>query len=113
MRGGTVPTGLEAQRTRYVALDGCRGVFALLVALLHFSAAGHLYDLPIVRSSYLAVDFFFVLSGLVIAHASLGRLSGARDGLVFVVRRFGRLWPLHAAMLVCFLGFELLKLAAS
>jgi peptidoglycan/LPS O-acetylase OafA/YrhL len=99
-------------RARFASLDGCRGAFALIVALSHFDVAGYLYDLPLVRNGYLAVDFFFVLSGFVISHASHDRLSTPRGVLSFMVRRFGRVWPLHAVMLGCFVGSEFLKLYA-
>lgn len=99
---------------RFVALDGLRGLFALAVALHHCPAYWHFYDHPLVRSSYLAVDFFFVLSGFVISHSAAGQLGDGRDVAVFMVRRFGRLWPLHALVLVCFVGLEAAKwLAAS
>jgi peptidoglycan/LPS O-acetylase OafA/YrhL len=94
---------------RFRALDGMRGLFAVAVAALHCNVYGYFYDLPLVRSGYLAVDFFFVLSGFVIAHASLSRLDSWRSVGTFVVRRFGRVWPLHAVMLVCFVALELMK----
>ncbi|MBS1732124.1 MAG: acyltransferase, partial [Bacteroidetes bacterium] len=49
-------------------LDGLRGLFCLMVILTHFPFKD---SLPvsnfIVRQGYLFVDFFFVLSGFVIA----------------------------------------------
>lgn len=53
----------------------------------------------IFANSYLFVDFFFVLSGFVVCHAYRGRLDSPRKVGGFVLRRFGRLWPLHAALL--------------
>lgn len=99
--------GERAERFR--ALDGLRGVFALAVVLLHCNIYGYFYDLPIVRSSYLAVDFFFVLSGFVISHASLRGLRSWHGMGTFVIRRFGRVWPLHAAVLVCLVSLESVK----
>ena len=64
------------------------------------------------RGSWLFVDFFFVLSGFVIAHAYAGKLSTRRDLFAFVIRRFGRLWPLHFALLMFVLGAALIKFAA-
>jgi len=94
---------------RFRALDGLRGLFAVAVAGLHCSVYGYFYDLPLLRSAYLAVDFFFVLSGFVIAHATTTRLDSARSLWSFVVRRFGRVWPLHVVVLACFVTLELLK----
>ena len=96
---------------RYDVLDGWRGVAALMVAIFHFDALHHGYSLPLVRNSYLFVDFFFVLSGFVIAHAYAGRLNSVEDAAVFAVRRFGRVWPLHVAVLAIFVGLECAKWA--
>lgn len=97
---------------RFPVLDGWRGLCALFVALFHFNALGHFYLVPFVRGSYLFVDFFFVLSGFVITHAYIGRLSSAPDGKNFLVRRLGRVWPLHAATLIAFIPLEIVKALA-
>lgn len=96
---------------RFRALDSWRGIAALLVVLLHSRFLGHGYDLAFVRNSWLFVDFFFVLSGFVLAHAYGERLVAGYDRVAFVIRRFGRLWPLHAAVLVAFVVAEIGKLA--
>ncbi|HEY0301248.1 MAG TPA: acyltransferase, partial [Rhizomicrobium sp.] len=93
--------------SRFRALDGWRGVCALLVALHHIEVHGWLYWQPLVRNAWLFVDFFFVLSGFVIAHAYGGKLAGARSVGDFVLRRLGRLWPLHVAVLGALVLLEL------
>lgn len=98
----------EASAHRFRTLDGWRGVCALLVALHHFPAHGFLYALPVVRNAWLLVDFFFVLSGFVIAYAYGGRLSDAAQIKSFTLRRFLRLWPLHAAILGGFVVLEII-----
>jgi peptidoglycan/LPS O-acetylase OafA/YrhL len=98
---------------RFSALDGWRGVCAILVALLHFEAYSHLYRLSFFRNSALFVDFFFVLSGFVVTHAYAARLidfSGLRD---FVMRRVGRLWPLQVTTLLFCLGLEAIRSLAA
>ncbi len=75
---------------RYVVLDSWRGICAILVALFHFPLQWHFQSTTFVRGSWLFVDFFFVLSGFVIAHAYAGKLSTRRDLFAFVIRRFGR-----------------------
>lgn len=95
---------------RFRALDGWRGLAALLVSLYHLPFFNHLYDSPFLRNSYLFVDFFFVLSGFVITHAYKNRLHSNKDILTFMKKRFIRLWPLHAFILILFLCFEFLKL---
>lgn len=85
---------------RFFALDGLRGIAALMVALFHLPFLNHVHSLSIVRNSYLFVDFFFVLSGFVIAHTYRDRLSSTFELKNFMIRRFARLWPLHMAMLL-------------
>jgi peptidoglycan/LPS O-acetylase OafA/YrhL len=97
--------------TRFRALDGWRGVCALLVAAHHVEAHGWLYWQPLIRNAWLFVDFFFVLSGFVIAHAYGDHLGKPNEIGVFVTRRLGRLWPLHVAILAALLALELAHLA--
>jgi peptidoglycan/LPS O-acetylase OafA/YrhL len=91
---------------RFEVLDGLRGIAALMVAVMHLDALHHFYGLPFVRNSYLFVDFFFVLSGFIIAHASSAKLESGADAASFMVRRFGRVWPLHVAVLLAFVAIE-------
>lgn len=78
--------------------------------MFHMPVASHWRDWGFIQHSYLFVDYFFVLSGFVIAHAYAGRLKTARDGARFMVRRLGRVWPLHGLMLAAFVGLELARL---
>jgi peptidoglycan/LPS O-acetylase OafA/YrhL len=90
----------------YVALDSWRGIAALLVTLHHFVSAGAATNSLLVRNSWLFVDFFFVLSGFIIAANYRDRLhSGAEIGR-FMTLRFGRLYPLHLAMLLAWIAVE-------
>lgn len=77
-------------------LDWLRGIAAVAVVGFHISSR---LDLPyLARHGYLAVDFFFVLSGFVIAKAYQQRLqSGAMSGPNFLVRRTIRLLPMVVA----------------
>ncbi|HEX8471581.1 MAG TPA: acyltransferase, partial [Brevundimonas sp.] len=95
---------------RFEALDSLRGVCAILVLMFHMPVASHWRDWPLIQHGYLFVDYFFVLSGFVIAHAYAQRLKTRRDAGRFMVRRLGRVWPLHVLMLVCFIGLELVRL---
>ncbi len=98
---------------RFKVLDSWRGVAALMVAAYHFEANSHLYDIAFFRNAFLFVDFFFVLSGFVIAHAYADRIGTAREGAAFMIRRFGRVYPLHFAVLAAFVGAEAFKLVLS
>ena len=106
-------TSSSATLLRFRALDSWRGVCAVLVAAHHLEVHGFLYRQPLVRNAWLFVDFFFVLSGFVIAHAYGEKLSEGADIKVFVLRRFGRLWPLHVAVLLALVAVELSRLAIS
>ncbi|WP_271146933.1 acyltransferase [Brevundimonas sp. NIBR10] len=91
-------------------LDALRGLCAVLVVFFHMPVASHFHALPLTRHGYLFVDFFFVLSGFVIAHAYGARLGRVADLWPFLVKRMGRVWPLHAVMLAAFVGLELCRL---
>src|SRR6266852_4035558 len=86
---------------RFDALDIWRGIAACLVALYHLrpSLNSHFTDLPLLLNSYLFVDFFFVLSGFVIAANYEQRLAEGFSLWRFALLRFGRLYPLHVAVL--------------
>lgn len=86
---------------RYEALDSWRGVCAALVVVFHLnqSVASHLFGARFVGGFFLFVDFFFVLSGFVIAASYEERLKSGFGIVPFALRRFGRIYPLHFAML--------------
>jgi peptidoglycan/LPS O-acetylase OafA/YrhL len=96
---------------RYGVLDSWRGLCALLVACHHFLAAGDLLAAPFIRGAYLFVDFFFVLSGFVVTHAYADRLRGTAGLQDFLIRRVGRLWPLHAFTLLAMIALEGMEFA--
>ena len=77
---------------RFVVLDGMRGLAALAVIVDHV-------DSPLLRAllpgRYLAVDFFFVLSGFVLSHVYAARLAGGMSLLAFMGARLIRLYPLY------------------
>ncbi|HEV2677866.1 MAG TPA: acyltransferase [Aliidongia sp.] len=76
----------------FVALDGLRGVAALAVVVFHYSIhLGH----PLLPNAYLAVDFFFALSGFVIAHAYERKLRAGQGFGNFMRKRIVRLYPLY------------------
>src|SRR5437868_13423529 len=106
----TSPTSAPAVANRFDALDGWRGLCACLVVLFHFHGYSPVYTSALVRNSYLFVDFFFVLSGFVIAWNYAHRLDSWADVKRFLILRLGRVYPLHLFMLLCFVGYETLRL---
>ncbi|HNW50930.1 MAG TPA: acyltransferase [Prolixibacteraceae bacterium] len=91
------PSGAVYSDTKnhYEILDGLRGVAALIVVVFHlfetFSGGNHLKQ--IINHGYLAVDFFFVLSGFVIGYAYDDRW-GKMTLKGFFKRRLIRLHPM-------------------
>lgn len=82
---------------KYLELDGLRGVAAISVVLMHSADLfGTTYSALLRRSEYLAVDFFLLLSGFVIAHAYEGRLRQPGNIAGFFRDRAIRLYPLLA-----------------
>lgn len=82
-------------KPRYELLDGLRGVAALMVIFYHFGEA--FATSPVdqcINHGYLAVDFFFVLSGFVIGYAYDGRWSEGMTARSFLMRRVVRLQPM-------------------
>lgn len=83
-----------ASKPRYEILDGLRGVAALMVVLFHiFETYSKGPAFQIVNHGYLAVDFFFVLSGFVIGYAYDDRWDKMTVG-GFFKRRLTRLHPM-------------------
>lgn len=81
------------ERKHYVVLDGMRGIAALAIGLLHASQI--LLGTENISTAYLAVDFFFCLSGFVVAHAYGERIvAGAMTFRDFVRVRLVRLYPM-------------------
>lgn len=76
-------------------LDSFRGLFALLVVIFHFPAVFWGASSPIVRHGYLAVDFFFILSGFVLARRYWDAIATGADVTAFARDRVWRLVPLH------------------
>lgn len=92
---------------RYEVLDSWRGICAVLVVVFHFDAYGHPHDWKLIQNGIMFVDFFFVLSGFVIAFGYADRLRQGFGILQFMWLRAGRIYPLHFFMLMVFVLFEL------
>jgi peptidoglycan/LPS O-acetylase OafA/YrhL len=99
------------------ALTGMRGIAAWFVVLFHIRLSIDWLPAGLVAlfaKGYLAVDFFFLLSGFVIWLSWSERL---RDGGLaavpgFLWRRLARIWPLHIVILAATLVL-VLALAAT
>lgn len=82
-------------KSHYVVLDGLRGVASLMVVVFHLFEAysGGNPQKQIINHGYMAVDFFFLLSGFVIAYAYDDRWAGMSQW-EFYKRRLVRLQPM-------------------
>ena len=91
---------------RFTVLDSWRGICALWVAIYHFRIVSNLHAVDLFRHGSLAVEFFFVLSGFVLTCAYGDRIDSMRDRVRFMIRRFGRLYPLHLVTLLGVIALE-------
>lgn len=85
-------------KPHYALLDGLRGVAAMLVVWYHvfegFQFAGNKPVIDFINHGYLAVDFFFMLSGFVIGYAYDDRWGKSLTMSGFFRRRLIRLHPM-------------------
>jgi peptidoglycan/LPS O-acetylase OafA/YrhL len=85
---------LLVSKPHYPILDGLRGVAAVLVVIFHlFEAYFPVYSKHPMHHGYLAVDFFFLLSGFVVGYAYDDRWNRMNIWEFFKIRLI-RLHPL-------------------
>lgn len=90
------------------ALDGLRGIAALLVVFFHCGV--ELRFPPIVLPGFSGVHLFFVLSGYLISRPFLARLLAGEalpSWRKYCARRFMRIYPTYFAALVVFVGMRI------
>jgi peptidoglycan/LPS O-acetylase OafA/YrhL len=101
----------NARPKEIAALAGARAIPPLILVLFHY-CEGHKYlgakwfDLPIGKG-YLWVEFFFALSGFVLAYvygAKWQEFWRGRAYVPFLKARLARLYPLHLTMLFVILA---------
>jgi peptidoglycan/LPS O-acetylase OafA/YrhL len=81
---------LMESRKHFLILDAMRGIAALAVLLFHIGQDSGSHIVP---DGYLAVDFFFVLSGFVVTLAYEGNMSRGLRANEFIIMRIKRLYP--------------------
>jgi peptidoglycan/LPS O-acetylase OafA/YrhL len=91
---GKTDAAAPARADHFLALDLMRGLAALAVVIYHLGEMfEHRETLP---GAFLAVDLFFLMSGLVVARSYEGRLSnGSMSFWNFASVRVVRLYPLY------------------
>ena len=89
-----IPGNPLPSKPRYEILDGLRGVAAAIVLLYHhFEVNGLGLTTSPINHGYLAVDFFFILSGYVVGYAYDDRWN-RMSTWTFFKRRLVRLHPM-------------------
>lgn len=95
------------RRETFEVLDGLRGIAAIAVVAMHISDQyGLVYSIP---HAYIAVPFFFMLSGIVIAHAYENGIMRNASVLSLLVIRIERLYPLLIMGLAISLAIKSLR----
>jgi peptidoglycan/LPS O-acetylase OafA/YrhL len=100
------PANNRPRQTRFRVLDIYRFAAALGIVIYHFSA--NFSDDAVLRALtnhfYLFVDFFFVLSGFVIAHSYAHRVASLPEIGTFLQRRVARIYPLYVLTLTIYVA---------
>lgn len=84
---------------RIISLDAMRGIASLMVVVYHLP---YIYGFKM-QYAYLAVEFFFILSGWVMAYSYEERISNGLPFKNFALNRLARLYPLY--LCATFFGF--------
>jgi peptidoglycan/LPS O-acetylase OafA/YrhL len=107
----------EPMKGEIRALTALRGIAAMAVVLQHFSSSAQEFAVRAIPSlaphGYMAVDFFFALSGFIMAYtyADGFEARGWRAYPDFIGRRVARIWPLQAVVVLVLAGLADLSLS--
>ncbi len=97
---------MQKSTDHILSLDLCRGLAAICVMYYHitflFSESVRIFP-----RGYLCVDFFFLLSGYVIAKSYDKKIANGLSLRSFLVLRIARLWPLVLLATVIGFAFQL------
>ena len=97
----SVPTTVAPANSRLPELDGLRATAIILVLISHHLAAIPVHWIKAVADAgWVGVDLFFVLSGFLIGGILLDQRAAANYYRVFYARRFFRIVPLYALLVV-------------
>lgn len=87
---------------RFYFLDAARGIAAISIVVFHFFSA----NIKILSGLYIFVDFFFVLSGFVLAKSYTSKLSRV-ELKQYVRSRFLRLFPMPLCTILLIVLYQL------
>ena len=94
------------------ALDGFRGLLALLVAVFHTGWLSKFNNTAFLNQGAVMIDLFFVFSGFLMFTLYGQKLNTGAKAKKFLWRRFARLYPVHLFMTVIFVAFAFARLFA-
>ena len=99
--------GTSLMKATIAPLTSLRFVAALVIVIYHmrdYSLVG--WRGGVIERGALAVDFFFILSGFILAHAHGAAFAAGRGSLrSFLLARIARLYPVHAVVLTLFVAY--------
>ncbi|WP_198024171.1 acyltransferase family protein [Sphingorhabdus lutea] len=89
-------------RTAINALRGFAAIYVVFYHLRYFTIYPWFREFPPLKYGYIGVDFFFMLSGLIIAHVYLKKAQhfSAKFWANFLWLRIARLLPVHLLIMV-------------
>lgn len=87
-----VEAAVASEGRVFHTLDALRGIAAICVVTFHMS---QVFSPFAAAGGYLAVDLFFMMSGVVLSHAYEGRFRAGMGTYDFMRLRFIRLYPLY------------------
>jgi len=96
----------------FAALDGFRGVLALMIAVYHTMWMSHINATRLFDNGPVLVDLFFVFSGFLMFTLYDGHLNTGSQGREFIKRRFARIYPIHFVMLLIALLYVFARVVA-
>jgi peptidoglycan/LPS O-acetylase OafA/YrhL len=97
---------------RITQLDGLRGIAAMMVLALHYNTikTSFLTNNFFVEKSWLFVDFFFVLSGFIIASNYYSKITNFNSFISYFKKRIVRIFPLLLFTVIVYLIYEIIGL---
>lgn len=87
------------------ALDGIRGILAVVIALYHTSWLSNIAGVRLLINGPIVVDFFFVLSGFIMFQLYSKKINTTHEGISYLKKRIARIYPLHLFTLITMTGY--------
>jgi len=104
--------GANTKPQYFAALDGFRGVLALMIAVYHTMWMSHINSTTLYTNGPVLVDLFFVFSGFLMFTLYDGHINTGAQGRAFIKRRFARIYPIHFIMLLIAFLYAFARLVA-